>query len=300
MSMPHCDTRSYLRQYVPVFARSHTSSYRPVMDMRSLLKALMALRDENAYALEERSGVPQATINRFLTGKHGDPRSTTVRKWAGAYNLTESQLRGDAPLPDALMREIVRTAPEYADDLLPSTNGESTEHRAQSPENNKGLVMQSNVVRLQREDAATEDGYVRMELLSPTPSAGRGKLVSEAPYVVRHLDVLESWARTTLGCADPSRVKLLTCVGDSMEGTIKDRDVVFVDLAQNCFTHPGIYVLSVGENLLVKRLDMTVTGDLDVISDNRDKYAPQRVHAADLDQVSIAGKVVGWWTLKTS
>lgn len=207
MSMPHCDTRSYPRQCVPVFARPHTPSYRPPMDMRSLLKALMALRDENAYALEERSGVPQATINRFLTGKHGDPRSTAVRKWAGAYNLTESQLRGDAPLPDALMREIVRAAPEYADDLLPSPNGESPEHPAQSPENNKGMVMQSNVVRLHREGAATEGGYVRMELLSPTPSAGRGKLVSEAPYVVRHLDVLESWARTTLGCPCASNMR---------------------------------------------------------------------------------------------
>ena len=143
MSMPHCDTRPHQRQYDRVFARPHTSPYRPSMDMRSLLKALMALKDENAYALEERSGVPQATINRFLTGKHGDPRSTTVRKWAGAYNLTESQLPGDAPLPDALMREIVRAAPEYAEDLLPSPNGESPEHRAQSPENNKGLVMQS-------------------------------------------------------------------------------------------------------------------------------------------------------------
>lgn len=26
MSMPHCDTRSYPRQYVPVFARPHTPS----------------------------------------------------------------------------------------------------------------------------------------------------------------------------------------------------------------------------------------------------------------------------------
>lgn len=261
----------------------------------------MALRDENAYALEERSGVPQATTNRFLTGKHGEPRSKTVRKWASAYNLTESQLRGDSPLPDTLAQEIACVAaPEFTDALLPSSNGAAAEHPAQSPGKNKGITMQSNVVRLHREEAGVEDGYVRMELLSPTPSAGRGKLVSEAPYVVRHLDVLESWARTTLGCADPSRVKLLTCVGDSMEGTIKDRDVVFVDLAQSHFSHPGIYVLSVGEALLIKRLDMTVTGDLEVISDNREKYSPQRVHASDLDQVTIAGKVVGWWTLRTS
>ena len=26
----------------------------------------------------------------------------------------------------------------------------------------------------------------------------------------------------------------------------------------------------------------------------------QRVHAADLSQVSVAGKVVGWWTLRNS
>ena len=48
------------------------------MDMRTLLKALMALRDENAYRLESRSSVPQPTISRFLAGKHGDPRPPTV------------------------------------------------------------------------------------------------------------------------------------------------------------------------------------------------------------------------------
>ena len=98
MSMPHCDTRPHQRQYAPVFAAPYPPSYRYPMDMRSLLKALMALRDENAYGLESRSGVPQPTINRFLAGKHGDPRPPTVRKLASAYGLTESQLRGDAPL----------------------------------------------------------------------------------------------------------------------------------------------------------------------------------------------------------
>ena len=114
MSMPHCDTRPHQRQHDRVFAGAYTSSYRHPMDMRTLLKALMALADENAYGLESRSGVPQATINRFLTGKHGDPRPPTVRKLASAYGLTESQLRGDAPLPESLERQLgaaVATAP---------------------------------------------------------------------------------------------------------------------------------------------------------------------------------------------
>lgn len=69
----------------------------------------------------------------------------------------------DMPLGANLRREqwlsesvIGRAAAEdvaHAADLLPSPNGESPEHPAQSPENNKGLVMQSNVVRLQREGA---------------------------------------------------------------------------------------------------------------------------------------------------
>jgi hypothetical protein len=59
MSMPHCDTRPNQRQYASVFAGIYTPTYRSPMDMRSLLKALMALRDENAYGLESRSGVPR-------------------------------------------------------------------------------------------------------------------------------------------------------------------------------------------------------------------------------------------------
>ena len=85
------------------------------MDMRTLLKALMALADENAYGLESRAGAPQATINRFLTGKHGDPRPPTVRKLASAYGLTESQLRGDAPLPESLERQLERQGRRVVD-----------------------------------------------------------------------------------------------------------------------------------------------------------------------------------------
>lgn len=30
--------------------------------------------------IEEKTGVPQATVSRILTGKHADPRSSTVEK----------------------------------------------------------------------------------------------------------------------------------------------------------------------------------------------------------------------------
>jgi hypothetical protein len=95
----HYDTKPYQCQYGIVFDDGNTFTYSGVMrNMREILKELMAENGDNAYTLEEKSKVPQPTIQRFLSGLHGDPRSTTVRKLAAAYGLTESQLRGHVPL----------------------------------------------------------------------------------------------------------------------------------------------------------------------------------------------------------
>jgi len=93
------NTQSYHCQYANVFANKNTDSYIIEMtDMRKILTHLMAQAGDDAYSLETKSGVPQPTTQRFLSRKHGDPRSSTVRKWAAAYRVTESQLRGDVPI----------------------------------------------------------------------------------------------------------------------------------------------------------------------------------------------------------
>lgn len=66
--------------------------------MRQILKDLMEKNGHTGHSLYELSGVPSATTYRFLTGSHGEPRSTTVRRWARVYNITERQLRGDEPI----------------------------------------------------------------------------------------------------------------------------------------------------------------------------------------------------------
>ena len=66
--------------------------------IRKILKTLMEKKGHTGHALEALSGVPSATIYRFLRGKHHNPNPDTVRKWAGAYGITESQMRGDVPI----------------------------------------------------------------------------------------------------------------------------------------------------------------------------------------------------------
>jgi hypothetical protein len=66
--------------------------------MRVILKGLMDRAGHNAYDIQKECGVNQSTTFRFITGLSGEPRPSTVRKWARLYNLTESQLRGDMPI----------------------------------------------------------------------------------------------------------------------------------------------------------------------------------------------------------
>jgi transcriptional regulator with XRE-family HTH domain len=71
--------------------------------LRKNLKKEMDSRGWNATALSEKSGVPQPTIQRFLSGTHGDPRSSTIQKLAKGLGVTEATLRGfeeaDIPVP---------------------------------------------------------------------------------------------------------------------------------------------------------------------------------------------------------
>lgn len=66
--------------------------------LRDILENEMTRQGLNDYDLEEKSGVPQPTIQRIRSGKHGDPRSSTVKKLALGLGITEGQLRGIEPI----------------------------------------------------------------------------------------------------------------------------------------------------------------------------------------------------------
>lgn len=143
-------------------------------------------------------------------------------------------------------------------------------------------------------------GYVRLQHLSPKPSMGHGAVLTEPVHVVQHLDVLESWVMQKVGSTDYQRIKILTGCGQSMQPTIQDQDLVFVDTEQRFIDMPGIYVLDVCGRLLLKRALILSTGTLVLKSDNTTEF-PDEEHI-DLniagDTVNIAGRVKGWWTLK--
>ncbi len=77
--------------------------------------------------------------------------------------------------------------------------------------------------------------------------------------------------------------------GESMEPTLKDGSIVFVDRSQKDISKDGIYVATTGNGLFIKRIRRRADGAIELISDNK-LYSPELMAP---DEVYIIGKVVG-------
>ncbi len=77
--------------------------------------------------------------------------------------------------------------------------------------------------------------------------------------------------------------------GESMEPTLQDGSIVFVDRTQTNINKNGIFIASTTGGLFIKRIQQRADGMIELISDNS-MYPPQ---AIDASEVTIIGKVVG-------
>lgn len=128
--------------------------------------------------------------------------------------------------------------------------------------------------------------FVFIPMINAELSAEDGTFVlSEAESV--NLAFGRDWLTAKATSLD--NLVLMTVRGASMEGTLKEGDVVLVDRGQKSIHAGGIYAVKVGGMVYVKKLELLVGGRVRVISDNRKEFTPYDVDAADL---CILGQVI--------
>ncbi len=81
----------------------------------------------------------------------------------------------------------------------------------------------------------------------------------------------------------------LNVLGDSMEPTLNDGDIVFMDKASTNLNRNGVYIVTTPVGLFIKRLQLRANGMVALVSDN-EAYSDELVNA---DDIKILGKVVG-------
>lgn len=69
-----------------------------MLDTRKRLLQLLDRDKITGNLLAEISKVPAPTIYRYLKGDIGEPRASTICKWALAFNVSEAQMRGIDPI----------------------------------------------------------------------------------------------------------------------------------------------------------------------------------------------------------
>ncbi len=129
---------------------------------------------------------------------------------------------------------------------------------------------------------------VEIEFVRQEAAAGRGAEIDDYAATERF-----PVPRDFIAPRRPERVRAVEVRGDSMTGIgLADRDIVL--FATDERSGDGVHVISIGSQLLVKRLHFDPLGpSVEVISENP-QYAPRRVAGVDLEQFRVEGRVIGW------
>lgn len=130
--------------------------------------------------------------------------------------------------------------------------------------------------------------YARLPLYDIRASAGRGSLVEDGEPIGWRLFEM-SWIRSVAG-TNLDQLAVVQVSGDSMWETLHDGDHVLVDRGRKALAQPGIFVLALDNELIVKRVSMDFQSRaVTIISDNA-RYPPQVVDGPD--RLNVIGRVV--------
>ena len=117
-------------------------------------------------------------------------------------------------------------------------------------------------------------------------SAGGGAEVFDENYETITID--EKIMHNMVGLGN-TELEAIHVDGESMEPTLQDGSIVFVDRTQTNINKDGIFIASTTAGLFIKRIRQRADGMVELISDNK-AYSPEVLAP---DEVTIVGKVVG-------
>ena len=136
------------------------------------------------------------------------------------------------------------------------------------------------------------DQYALIPLYNVSAAAGHGAVVDHEE-VVDSLAFKRDWISHTLH-AQPGDLYLINVQGESMTPTLHPGDVILVDRRNGeNITTDGVYVIRMGDSLLVKRIQRLPGKTLRISSDNPAYQSFElKLDAANDDELSVIGRVV--------
>lgn len=117
-------------------------------------------------------------------------------------------------------------------------------------------------------------------------SAGGGGSSDDIEY--EKLELPDYFVKMMGGDSMIKTIEAINVTGESMEPSLNDGDIIFVDITKKQYAKDGIYAIYADDVLLVKRIQNRTDGMYDIISDNN-IFSNQTINKNEL---KIYGKVI--------
>jgi len=122
----------------------------------------------------------------------------------------------------------------------------------------------------------------------PSISLSAGGGTYEADDAFEKLDLPDFFVNIVGGKDNIKNIEAINVTGDSMEPTLNNGNIIFIDKTKNDVSKDGIYAFINENGLFVKRIQRRIDGNLDVISDNKE-YPIQITQKSNIE---VLGKVI--------
>lgn len=281
------------------------------MDIYAIRKhqLITLIGDQRKGACAERWGMAPAHLSQILSDKTaknlGDDVARRIesieklpRGWFDSIP-SDGGVVAKGTEPEGGTSGVAANSTSAADQvkrMLAKVKGLSVEARdrivaaAEEPDDGPEHVISTNLSRLRptSEEILIPQYDVRAAM-------GHGQVPPEYNEAVRNLVVREEILREKgVTYTAANALAMITGWGQSMEGTINDKDLVIVDRGVNEFVGEGIYLMTWHQELYIKRVMRLDEEHYRLISDNQ-HYENQ---TARIDDVNIHAKVLLIWNAR--
>ena len=88
----------------------------------------------------------------------------------------------------------------------------------------------------------------------------------------------------------PENIKIIKAIGESMMPTIHTDDIVWIDISVKTPTSDGLYILCVGSDLLIRRIQINPFDNTATVIADNNKYLP--IPRQNYHDINVVGKVI--------
>jgi phage repressor protein C with HTH and peptisase S24 domain len=264
-------------------------------------RVIARMRDLNLSATEisKLTGVSKATVSFWVNGTNG-AKGRNLLALASALKCSPGWLSDGVgevdDLTSAKGERLPSATSSSAADLVKDMLAKSGKGIAEVTRNR---LLAAADESSQAEFFPAEHSFLRPrneEIVIPQydvrAAMGHGQVPPDYTEVVRNLVVREELLREKgVTYTSASALAMINGWGQSMEGTINDKDLVIVDRGVKDFVGEGIYVMTWHHELYIKRVMRLDEDHYRLISDNQ-HYENQ---TARIEDVTMHAKVLYIW-----